>query len=123
MDPPILLNQFDPDTVFGSLDRTTQNADSEGITLQAVDKARLFGHRNQFTIGTSYDHGRVGYTANSELGTFEPKFVVAGTGLILSGSDDFNPRVLTYDQRLLWRILYRHVRNYRSARVDCGWSL
>ena len=43
----------------------------------------------------SYDHGRVGYTANSELGTFEPKFVVAGTGLILSGSDDFNPRVLT----------------------------
>ena len=92
---PILLNQFDPDTVFGSLDRTTQDADSEGITLQAVDKARLFGHRNQFTIGTSYDHGRVGYTANSELGTFEPKFVVAGTGLILSGSDDFNPRVLT----------------------------
>ena len=92
---PILLSQFDPDAVFGTIDRTSQNANSEGITLQAVDNARLFEHRNQFTIGTSYDHGRVGYTANSELGTFKPKFVVAGTGLILSGSDDFNPRVLT----------------------------
>ena len=80
---PILLSQFDPDAVFGTIDRTSQNANSEGITLQAVDNARLFEHRNQFTIGTSYDHGRVGYTANSELGTFKPKFVVAGTGLIL----------------------------------------
>jgi outer membrane receptor protein involved in Fe transport len=68
-------------THYGSIDRTSQDADSWGIALQATDKSRLFGYRNQFTIGTSYDHGRVGYTANSELGIFRPRFVVGGTGI------------------------------------------
>jgi outer membrane receptor protein involved in Fe transport len=86
---------FNPTAVYGSIDATSQNADSEGFTFQAVDKARLFGHRNQFTVGVSYDHGRVTYTADSELGFMQPKFVVAGQGTILSGTDDFSPRALT----------------------------
>jgi outer membrane receptor protein involved in Fe transport len=102
---------FNPDALYGSIDRTSQDADSWGIALQATDKSRLFGYRNQFTIGTSYDHGRVGYTANSELGTFLPRFVVAGTGIQFQappedcpididddeecGSDDVTPRNLT----------------------------
>jgi outer membrane receptor protein involved in Fe transport len=104
---------FDPTAHYGSIDRTSQDADSWGIALQATDKSRLFGYRNQFTVGTSYDHGRVGYTANSELGTFLPRFVVAGTGIKFvappddddcpvpvapgeeCGSDDVTPRNLT----------------------------
>src|SRR5690606_14012463 len=68
-------------TNYGSIDRTAQAGDSWGVALQATDRSDLFGYRNQFTIGTSYDRGRVGYTANSELGTFLPRFVVAGTGI------------------------------------------
>jgi iron complex outermembrane recepter protein len=97
-------------TNYGSLDRTSQNADSWGVALQATDKSRLFGYRNQFTVGTSYDHGHVAYTADSELGTFLPRFVVAGTGIKFQappdpcpvpevdgecGSDDVTPRNLT----------------------------
>ena len=104
---------FDPTAHYGSIDRTSQDADSWGIALQATDKSRLFGYRNQFTVGTSYDHGRVGYTANSELGIFQPRFVVGGTGIKFvappddddcpvpvepgeeCGSDDVTPRNLT----------------------------
>ncbi len=83
------------DNVYGSIDQTSQNADGEGITLQAEEKAKLFGHTNQFIVGVSYDHGRVAYTAKSELGFFQPKFVVDGQGIIMTGSDDFSPRSLT----------------------------
>ena len=84
---------FDPAAVYGTIDATSQNADSEGITLQATEKAKLFNHDNQFIVGVSYDHGRVSYTADSQLGVFQPKFVVDGTGVILSGGD-FNTRSL-----------------------------
>lgn len=86
---------FNPNVDYGSIDATSQNADSEGFTFQAVDKARLFGYKNQFTVGVSYDHGQVSYTADSELGFMQPKFVVAGQGAILTGTDDFSPRALT----------------------------
>jgi len=77
-----------PDGVLGSIDKTGQNTDGYGFSLQAVNKANLFGHRNQFIIGTSYDHGHVAYRASSELGTFLPKYVVRGTGQTLSGDSN-----------------------------------
>lgn len=98
------INNLDDYGVLGSIDRTGQNADSFGVALQAANKSDLFGHRNQFIIGTSYDHGHVAYTASSQLGSFRPKYVVAGTGPILSGdpalgeeldASDVTPRSLT----------------------------
>ncbi|MFT3730547.1 MAG: TonB-dependent receptor [Hyphomicrobium sp.] len=83
------------DNVYGSIDQTSQNADTAGLTLQAQENAKLFGHTNQFIVGVSYDHGHVAYTAKSELGFMEPKFVVDGQGIILTGTEDFNPRSLT----------------------------
>ncbi|CAA2137900.1 Vitamin B12 transporter BtuB [Hyphomicrobium sp. ghe19] len=71
--------------VLGSIDKTGQNADSFGVSLQATEKSRLLGHRNQFIIGSSYDRGHVAYQASSQLGTFLPKYVVAGTGPTLTG--------------------------------------
>lgn len=79
----------------GSIDRTSENADSFGGTLQAADKSKLFGLNNQFILGTSYDHGHVAYAASSQLGYFLPKYVVAGTGLILTGPSDITPRAPT----------------------------
>jgi iron complex outermembrane receptor protein len=80
---------------LGSLDRTSQDADSIGGSLQAADKSKLFGHSNQFLVGTSYDHGHVIYGASSEIGTFGPDFVVNGTGQIITGPEDLAPRNLT----------------------------
>jgi len=113
VNPDGTINYIDG-THYGSIDRTSQDADSWGVALQATDKSHLFGYRNQFTVGTSYDHGRVGYTADSELGIFRPRFVVGGTGIKFvappddddcpagfendegeCGSDDVTPRNLT----------------------------
>ncbi len=66
--------------------------------MQAVEKTPIFGLPNQFVIGTSYDHGSVDYTANSELAYFAPpvNFVAHQfpNRIFLSGGD-FTPRVLT----------------------------
>ncbi|HET6387834.1 TonB-dependent receptor [Hyphomicrobium sp.] len=85
---------FNPDVGYGSIDQTSQNADGFGISLQATERARLFGHENQFVVGVSYDRGKVAYSAKSELGYMQPKFVVDGTGIILDGEELF-PRSLT----------------------------
>src|SRR4029078_5738552 len=67
---------FDPDAAYGTLDHTSQNANSWGLSGQGVEKARVLGHPNQFLLGASYDHGRVGYASSSDLGTFGPDFVL-----------------------------------------------
>ena len=54
----------------------------------------MFGHKNQFLVGASYDRGDVTYNASSELGAFQPKFVVDGLGIILSSPNDVKPREL-----------------------------
>jgi outer membrane receptor protein involved in Fe transport len=82
-----------------------QDNESFGGSVQAVDRSTLFGFRNQFLIGASWDHGEVSYNTQSQLGLFGPRFVVtglewavtnparftAGQPVILDG-DDFFPR-------------------------------
>lgn len=100
-----LQDQFNADNRFGVIDMVQQDNDSFGGSVQAVDRSRLFGLRNQFLIGGSWDHGEVAYNTQSQLGVFGPKFVVngllfgpathpswvVGTPVILDG-DDFFPR-------------------------------
>ena len=79
---------------LGSIDRTAQNAEGWGTSLQAVEKSDLFGHKNQFLVGASYDRGDVGYSASSELGAFQPRFVVDGLGIFVTEPDELAPRNL-----------------------------
>ncbi len=80
---------------LGSIERINQLAKSQGVTLQAVEKSKLFGMGNQFLIGGSYDHGKVAYDTSSELGEIGNKFVVTGSGFIAVSPDDLQPRNLT----------------------------
>jgi iron complex outermembrane recepter protein len=86
-----------PLTQLGSIDRTSQDAETFGVALQGVEKTPLFGHPNQFLMGSSYDHGRVKYSASSELGFFGPNFVVNSFDdpVFLTAPDDVRPRLLT----------------------------
>jgi iron complex outermembrane recepter protein len=79
---------------YGSLDRTAQQADSYGLTVQGVEKSPLANMPNQFLLGASLDHGNVPYETSSELGYFGPQFVVNGftPPFILAEPDDFAPR-------------------------------
>ena len=82
---------------LGSIDRTSQDARSYGGALQAVDKTSLFGFRNQFLFGSSYDHGNVQYGANSELGFFAPRYVVKSFDppIFMTAPGDVRPRLLS----------------------------
>ena len=88
-----------PDDVFGSnplgvIDRTSQDAEGWGTSLQAVNKADLFGRKNQFLVGSSYDNGNVDFGAGSELGFFKPRFVVEGGGIFLSAPDEVETKAI-----------------------------
>jgi len=75
------------DNFVGEIDRTSQQAESFGGSLQGVEKSKLFGHGNQFLLGGSIDHGRVGYQTSAEIGSIGPQFVVTGDGQIVQNSD------------------------------------
>ena len=66
------VQEFIDEVAYGTLDRTSQNANSWGVSGQGVEKAPILGLHNQFLLGASYDHGRVGYASSSELGVFGP---------------------------------------------------
>lgn len=65
---------------LGEIDRTSVDSNSFGVSVQAVEKARLFDHHNQFLVGASVDHGNVSFQSSAELGFFQPRFVVQGGG-------------------------------------------
>ncbi len=73
--------------VPGSIDRTRTVAQTVGGTLQATNSDKVFGRDNQFVVGASLDHGRVGFNASSELGTIGNDLFVTGTGVIISQPD------------------------------------
>ena len=79
---------------LGSLDQTSQLTNSFGFAGQAVNKDYLFGYKNQFLIGASYDQGNVAYGATSTLGSFAPQFVVNSLDVLLTEPDDVSPRDL-----------------------------
>ncbi|WP_163602774.1 hypothetical protein, partial [Klebsiella pneumoniae] len=57
-----------------------------GLSLQATNDDRLFGHGNHFTIGTSIDTSVTWFNASAELGTFGPDYVLNGSGIFLGPS-------------------------------------
>ena len=81
-----LANPFPADAVLGQIDRTTTRSTTTGATLQATNTDELFGHNNQFMVGTSFDSGVTRFGASAELGTIGPNYVVSGSGIFLGPS-------------------------------------
>jgi iron complex outermembrane recepter protein len=71
--------------VLGEIDRTWTTTNSFGGSVQAASSEQVFGHDNNFVIGTSVDRGLVQFTTTSELGTVNAdQFpVVYGSGLFI----------------------------------------
>lgn len=83
-----LANPFPDNAVLGQIDRTTTRSTTTGATLQATNTDQLFGHNNQFMVGTSFDSGVTRFGASSELGTIGPNYVVSGSGIYLGPSGE-----------------------------------
>ncbi len=72
--------------MLGEIDRTTTRSTTTGATLQATNTDQLFGHNNQFMVGTSFDSGVTRFGASAELGTIGSNYVVNGSGIFLGPS-------------------------------------
>src|SRR6476620_2883262 len=83
-----LANPFPDTAVLGQIDRTTTRSTTTGATLQATNTDQLFGHNNQFMVGTSFDSGVTRFGASAELGTIGSNYVVSGSGIYLGPSGE-----------------------------------
>jgi hypothetical protein len=81
-----LANPFNPGAVLGEIDRTTTHSTTTGVSLQATNSDKLFGHSNRFVVGGSFDSGVTRFSASAELGTIGSNFVVSGSGIFLGQS-------------------------------------
>jgi len=81
-----LANPFSPNAVLGEIDRTTTHSTTTGLSLQATNTDKLFGHDNHFVVGASLDYSVTRFTASAELGTIGPDYVVTGSGIFLGPS-------------------------------------
>src|SRR5882757_6618500 len=81
-----LANPFDPGAVLGEMDRTTTRSTTTGVSLQATNTDRLFGHNNHLVVGGSFDSSVSRFSASAELGTIGSNFVVSGSGIVLGQS-------------------------------------
>lgn len=83
-----LANTFAPDAILGEIDRTSTKSTTFGISGQATNSDRLFGHENRFVIGATYDVSSTRFTGSAELGTIGTNYVVTGSGIFLGQSGD-----------------------------------
>lgn len=81
-----LSNPFPDGSFLGENDRTSTRSTTAGLSLQATNDDKLFGHDNRFTVGTSLDTSVTWFNASAELGTFGPDYVMTGSGIFLGPS-------------------------------------
>ena len=72
-------------SVLGEIDRTWTSTNSFGGSVQAASSEKLFGHDNNFVVGSSVDRGLVQFSTTSELGTINANQFpfVQGAGLFI----------------------------------------
>jgi iron complex outermembrane receptor protein len=71
---------------LGEIDRTWTTTNSFGGSVQASSAEKVFGHRNNPTIGLSVDRGLVQFAESAELGTLNANQFpfIQGTGLFIN---------------------------------------
>ncbi|MEO1886032.1 MAG: TonB-dependent receptor, partial [Methyloprofundus sp.] len=70
----------------GTLNTSETDQWSFGLALQSAFNQSLWGYENQFVIGSSYDLGRVAYSADTELGSLTDERGVNGSGILVNES-------------------------------------
>jgi iron complex outermembrane receptor protein len=114
-DNPVLVDDVaDEDDLLGSIERLATTSESWGAGLEAQEKARLFGLRNLFIAGMSYDHGRTNYQTSSELGEIQPKYVVDGSGFFINEPDELSPRNLNAENTY-WGVYFSNALDITDA--------
>ncbi|WP_087869702.1 TonB-dependent receptor [Bathymodiolus platifrons methanotrophic gill symbiont] len=70
----------------GTLNTSETDQWSFGLAFQSAFNQSLWGHDNQFVIGTSYDLSQIAYSADTELGSLTDERGVNGSGILVDES-------------------------------------
>jgi iron complex outermembrane receptor protein len=99
--PPLVAgqNRLCNGVPYGSLDRTRTRTVTDGVSVQAVRSAPVFGLGNLFAVGASLDQSRIRFGADSTLALIQPDLsvqttaAVPGIGQIIrtAGAIAYNP--------------------------------
>lgn len=73
-------DDFGPGSTPGSIEHSRTRTDAAGGTLQAANDADLFGKKNHFVVGASYDFGKTDFKGWSELCIIPANLQCIGTG-------------------------------------------
>src|SRR3984893_5776093 len=77
---------FSPNTIYATIDRTSNHATTFGTALQATGNDKFFEHQNYFTFGASVDRSLLSFSSTSQLGTIFPDLVI-GNGAFPGSGD------------------------------------
>jgi len=82
--PPLVAgqNRHCNGVPYGSLDRTRTRTVTDGVSVQAVRSAPVFGLGNLFAVGASLDQSRIRFGADSTLALIQPDLSVQTTGAV-----------------------------------------
>ncbi len=69
------------------LDQTATDSNGYGASLQATQRAELFGRPNRLLVGASYDGGSTLFSARSSLGALTRERAYAGPGVVIDQAD------------------------------------
>ena len=73
-------DDFGPGTTPGSIEHSRIRTNAGGGTLQATNESELFGKKNHFVVGASYDYGETDFKGWSELCIIPGNLQCIGTG-------------------------------------------
>jgi outer membrane receptor protein involved in Fe transport len=73
---------------LGEIDRTGVATTSLGSAFQLSTSDSIFGFKNHFSFGASFDYGMTSFAGSAELGVVQPNYVVQGSGIYLGASGD-----------------------------------
>ena len=73
-------DDFGPGSTPGSIERSRTRTDAAGATLQASNDSDLFGLKNHFVVGATYDYGKTDFKGWSELCIIPANLQCIGTG-------------------------------------------
>jgi iron complex outermembrane receptor protein len=84
---PAFAERFEEGGPYAQLNRTRTSTHGFGASLQLAHQSEVFGRSNQLIVGASFDGGRTGFKASSELGGLTLDRGFEGAGLIISQPD------------------------------------
>ena len=90
---------------YSELDNQTTNTNAYGVSAQVTNTNDLFGLKNHFVAGVSFDGAQTLFSATSFIGGLTPDSrVFIGPGVVIDEPGSNSPVRVGDFQRHLWRL-------------------